>query len=63
MVDDSVLNLKAFIGQGLVFTAPHTALDTEFTRVNGWVDLARNFGVARRVVKSDTHQAQTGKPN
>ena len=62
MVDDSVLNLKAFIGQGLVFTAPHNALDTEFTRVNGWVDLARNFGVARRVV-NPTHQAQTGKPN
>jgi len=50
MVDDSVPNLKAFIGQGLVFTAPHNALDTEFPRVNGWVDVARYFGVVESFV-------------
>jgi 5'(3')-deoxyribonucleotidase len=50
MVDDSVPNLKAFVGQGLVFTAPHNALDTEFPRVDGWADVARYFGVVESFV-------------
>jgi 5'(3')-deoxyribonucleotidase len=50
MVDDSLPNLKAFTGQGLVFTAPHNALDTEFPRVNGWADVARYFGVVESFV-------------
>ena len=36
MIDDSVQNLKAFIGQGIVFTAPHNALDADFPRVTRW---------------------------
>ena len=50
MIDDSLPNLKAFVGQGLVFTAPHNALDTEFPRVNGWADVARYFGVVESFV-------------
>jgi 5'-nucleotidase len=45
MIDDSVANLKAFIGQGIVFTAPHNALETAFPRVNGWLDVAKFFGL------------------
>jgi 5'(3')-deoxyribonucleotidase len=50
MIDDSVPNLKAFTGQGIVFTAPHNALDTDFPRVNGWFDVARYFGVVESFV-------------
>jgi 5'(3')-deoxyribonucleotidase len=45
MIDDSVPNLKAFTGQGIVFTAPHNALDTDFPRVNRWLDVADYFDV------------------
>ena len=45
LVDDSVPNLKAFTGQGIVFTAPHNALDTDFPRVNRWLDVADYFEV------------------
>jgi 5'-nucleotidase len=45
MIDDSIPNLKAFIGQGVVFTAPHNAMETGFPRVNGWEDVASFFGL------------------
>ena len=45
MVDDSVLNLRAFGGEGIVYTAPHNALNTDFPRVNSWLDVAGYFGV------------------
>jgi 5'(3')-deoxyribonucleotidase len=45
MIDDSVPNLKAFTGQGIVFTAPHNALDADFPRVNRWLDVADYFEV------------------
>ncbi len=45
MIDDSIPNLKAFIGQGILFTAPHNALETSFPRVNGWSDVAKFFGL------------------
>jgi 5'(3')-deoxyribonucleotidase len=45
MLDDSVPNLKSFTGQGIVFTAPHNALDTDFPRVNRWLDVADYFEV------------------
>jgi 5'(3')-deoxyribonucleotidase len=45
MIDDSIPNLKAFIGQGIVFTAPHNVLETAFPRVNGWLDVAKFFGL------------------
>jgi 5'(3')-deoxyribonucleotidase len=37
MIDDSVPSLMACIGQGIVFTAPHNALDTDFPRVKPMV--------------------------
>jgi 5'-nucleotidase len=46
MIDDSIPNLKAFIGQGIVFTAPHNALETAFPRVNTWLDVAKFFGLS-----------------
>jgi 5'(3')-deoxyribonucleotidase len=50
MIDDSVPNLKAFTGQGIVFTAPHNALDTDFPRVNRWFDVADYFEVTQTFV-------------
>jgi 5'(3')-deoxyribonucleotidase len=44
-IDDNIPNLKAFIGQGILFTAPHKALETAFPRVNGWSDVAKFFGL------------------
>jgi len=43
MIDDSAPNLKAFIGRGIVFAAPHIALDTDFPRVNRWLDVAQTM--------------------
>lgn len=45
MVDDSVPNLEVFSGQGIVFTAPHNVFNTDFPRVNGWLEVADYFGV------------------
>jgi 5'(3')-deoxyribonucleotidase len=45
MIDNSLPNLRAFTGQGIVFTAPHNTPDTGFPRVNGWSDVARCFGL------------------
>jgi 5'(3')-deoxyribonucleotidase len=45
MIDDSIPNLKSFVGQGIVFTAPHNALETDYPRVNGWLDVAEFFGL------------------
>ncbi|MBV8226638.1 MAG: 5'-3'-deoxyribonucleotidase [Verrucomicrobia bacterium] len=50
MIDDSVPNLTAFTGQGILFTAPHNVLDTTFPRVNGWLDVADYFGIAEALV-------------
>jgi 5'(3')-deoxyribonucleotidase len=46
MIDDSLPNLKAFTGQGVVFTAPHNILSSDFPRANNWADVADYFGVS-----------------
>jgi len=43
LIDDQPRNLLAFEGQGLLYSAPHNLMLTEFVRVNNWLDVARYF--------------------
>ncbi len=36
LIDDHPRNLRPFTGKGILFSAPHNLLETEFTRVNNW---------------------------
>lgn len=39
MIDDHVKNLQHFKGEGLMFTAPHNILITDYKRVNTWEEV------------------------
>ncbi|MDQ3290157.1 MAG: 5'-3'-deoxyribonucleotidase [Bacteroidota bacterium] len=43
LLDDLERNLKTFIGTGLLFTAPHNAQVTGYTRLNNWQEVAAYF--------------------
>ena len=43
LLDDSERNLKTFTGTPLVFTAPHNAHLTAYTRLNNWQEVADYF--------------------
>ena len=43
LIDDLERNLKSFKGTPIVFTAPHNADLTEYTRVNSWQEVADYF--------------------
>ena len=43
LIDDAERNLKSFTGTPLVFTAPHNAHLTEYTRFNTWQEVAAYF--------------------
>jgi len=43
LIDDHAFNLQTFTGKGLLFTAPHNVNETEFTRVNNWVEVLAFF--------------------
>lgn len=45
LVDDIPRNIHHFEGQGLLFTAPHNLLETGFTRVNDWQEVASYFAI------------------
>lgn len=47
MIDDHAHNLRSFQGKGLLFTASHNVNETEFTRVNNWIEV-RDFFRAER---------------
>lgn len=42
MIDDKASNLRPFPGKGLLFTASHNVADTEFHRVDNWIEI-RDF--------------------
>ncbi|MBE9914941.1 5'-3'-deoxyribonucleotidase [Paenibacillus donghaensis] len=46
MVDDNVKQLRAFKGQGILFTAPRNVNETGFVRVNNWLE-ARTWFMAQ----------------
>lgn len=39
MIDDNVRHLRAFRGEGLLYTAPHNVHETGFRRVGDWADV------------------------
>ena len=43
LIDDAPRNLRTFVGQGLLFTAPHNVGIEEFIRVNNWLEVAAYF--------------------
>jgi 5'(3')-deoxyribonucleotidase len=57
MVDDNVKQLRAFKGQGILFTAPRNVNETGFVRVNNWLE-ARTWFMAE--LQKDQHRS--GEP-
>ncbi len=47
LIDDLPRNLDRFQGTGLLFTAPHNLLATEYVRVDGWPEVAEYFAAAK----------------
>lgn len=43
MIDDHPRNLRSFQGQGLLYTANHNMEETEFLRVNNWLEVRDYF--------------------
>lgn len=43
LIDDNAYNLRAFRGEGILFSAPHNAGETGFRRANDWLEVARMF--------------------
>lgn len=43
LIDDLPRNIDRFRGQGLLYTAPHNSMLTEYTRVNNWQEVAAYF--------------------
>jgi len=43
MIDDHPHNLRSFQGKGILFTASHNIHETEFTRVNNWLEIQEFF--------------------
>jgi 5'-nucleotidase len=40
LIDDNAYNFEHFRGEGLLFDAPHNALETRYRRVRGWQEVA-----------------------
>lgn len=47
MIDDHASNLRSFQGKGLLYTASHNVHETEFTRVNNWLEVRDYFRAER----------------
>jgi 5'(3')-deoxyribonucleotidase len=43
LIDDNVRHFKRFVGQGLLFTAPHNINETGYTRLNHWLEVRDYF--------------------
>ncbi|WP_195574634.1 5' nucleotidase, NT5C type [Paenibacillus sp. 1001270B_150601_E10] len=43
MVDDNIRQLRAFKGKGVLFSAPRNVYETEFVRVNNWLEAKEWF--------------------
>jgi 5'(3')-deoxyribonucleotidase len=43
LIDDNLRQLKAFRGEGIVYTAPHNVNEQGFRRVNDWKDVEEMF--------------------
>ncbi len=47
MIDDHASNLRSFQGKGLLYTASHNVHETEFTRLNNWLEVRDYFRAER----------------
>jgi 5'(3')-deoxyribonucleotidase len=43
LVDDHVRHFQRFTGQGILFASPHHIHETEYVRVNNWLEVKRYF--------------------
>lgn len=43
LIDDRPRHFEHFVGQGILFTAPHNLAETRYTRVNSWKEVAQLF--------------------
>jgi 5'-nucleotidase len=43
LIDDSSRHFEGFVGQGVLFTAPHNVLETTDVRVNDWLEIRDYF--------------------
>lgn len=43
LIDDNARHFARFIGQGVLFTAPHNVEETRYVRVNNWQDVRALF--------------------
>ncbi len=43
LIDDSSRHFEGFVGQGILFSAPHNALESADVRVNDWLDVRDYF--------------------
>jgi 5'(3')-deoxyribonucleotidase len=47
LIDDQPRNLLRFVGQGLLYTAPHNLTATGFIRVDNWQQVAEYFATVK----------------
>ena len=43
LIDDNIKHFKTFEGQGLLYTAPHNIHETDYVRVNNWLEIRKYF--------------------
>ncbi|MFD1956620.1 5'-3'-deoxyribonucleotidase [Paenibacillus thailandensis] len=43
LIDDNARHFERFIGQGILFTAPHNINETGYVRVNNWLEVRQYF--------------------
>jgi 5'(3')-deoxyribonucleotidase len=43
LVDDNARHFERFLGQGLLFSAPHNLSEARYPRLNDWNDICRRF--------------------
>jgi 5'(3')-deoxyribonucleotidase len=43
LIDDNSYHFKNFQGKGILFSSPHNVFETEYTRVNNWLEVAALF--------------------
>jgi 5'(3')-deoxyribonucleotidase len=43
LIDDSVRHFERFVGQGILYSAPHNLNEEGYVRVNNWYDVKQYF--------------------
>src|SRR5262249_22368956 len=61
LIDDRARHFAKFRGQALLFSAPHNAGETRYTRVASWKEVREHF--ARLDSRSENHRPSTSAAN